>query len=116
MTIATNVLATTTANYAIDIAAGLTTAMASTWYVFYVKKPTPIDQSYDSVCYGYAFHNRWVWVNNISPGVTIIFWKDYNCVTPSTNAVTDFYTVSNGQTIGMNDAFLFSYGGPKTPY
>jgi hypothetical protein len=38
----------------------------------------------DSVLYGYAFRNHWMWYNGflMDDGyyVTFIIWKDYNCV------------------------------------
>jgi hypothetical protein len=42
----------------------------------------------DSVVYGYAFRDHWMWYNGflMDDGyyVTFIIWKDYNCITWST--------------------------------
>jgi hypothetical protein len=44
--------------------------------------------SSDSVVYGYAFRDHWMWYNGflMDDGalVAFIIWKDYNCVTWST--------------------------------
>ena len=61
---------------------------AQFWNVFVIVQGT----SSDSVVYGYAFNNHWLWKNNIqfagvTPAVTmpagkqigLVIWKDYNC-------------------------------------
>lgn len=40
--------------------------------------------AYDTVVYGYAFHNHWMWINGVTrPGsagkLAYIIWKDFNC-------------------------------------
>ncbi len=42
-------------------------------------------KNYDVVLYGYGFNNRWFWLNGFLLSnnyyLSIIIWKDYNCVT-----------------------------------
>lgn len=36
----------------------------------------------DTILYGYAFRNHWMWFNNyrlIADGIDFVVWKDYNC-------------------------------------
>ena len=61
---------------------------AQFWNVFVVVQ----DAASDTVVYGYAFREHWLWKNNVQfPGVSpaftyptgknigLIIWKDYNC-------------------------------------
>ena len=48
------------------------------WNVFTIKTTS----AWDSVVYGYAFNNQWMWYNDYRVnGVVLAFviWKDYNC-------------------------------------
>lgn len=59
------------------------------WNVFVVVQ----DASSDTVIYGYAFRDHWLWRNNVIFGdlstgpftyptgknIGLIIWKDYNC-------------------------------------
>ena len=53
---------------------------APAWNVVLAKSVQP----YDTVLYGYAFRDHWVWINGVAvPSTTKIIsyliWKDYNC-------------------------------------
>ena len=44
-----------------------------------------ISQIQDTIFYGYAFNNQWMWYNGVpntlsgTKHITLIVWKDYNC-------------------------------------
>lgn len=53
---------------------------APAWNVVISKTTLP----HDTVLYGYAFRNHWMWINGITIPTTTrtlayIIWKDYNC-------------------------------------
>ena len=52
------------------------------WNVVIVKSLV----TFDTILYGYAFNNHWMWINGIAipnsmagDSVTYLIWKDYNC-------------------------------------
>lgn len=52
------------------------------WNVVITKTPA----GYDTIVYGYAFRNQWMWINGITiptsaDVLSYIIWKDYNCQT-----------------------------------
>lgn len=48
------------------------------WNVFTFTHSNPSKS--DSVVYGYAFRDHWIWFNNYNDSsISYIIWKDYNC-------------------------------------
>lgn len=105
MTEVDNVLKNPPSNIAVGISTAVAAIMNPTWYVAYIYKPSEADQDFNSVCYGYAFRNRWIWTNNLTPGVTVILWKDYNCATPTSKTINDFYSDAILQLLGQYSKF-----------
>lgn len=66
---------------------GLSDSLNQEWHPAWNVVATFGPQDYDTVLYGYAFNNHWMWYNGIqhptSPTyiVSIVVWKDYNCQT-----------------------------------
>lgn len=68
----------------------LNTLWAPAWNVFTIKTTA----EWDTVLYGYAFNDHWMWYNDYEiNGVVLAFviWKDYNCE-------------NNWKTVGQNGA------------
>lgn len=48
------------------------------WNVAFIQRI--INYNDDSVMYGYAFSEHWMWINNYKDlGYSFVVWKDYNC-------------------------------------
>ena len=69
-----------------NISTHLNTLWDPAWNVI-ISKGSP---GFDTVLYGYAFRNHWMWINSVPiSGTTTsvlayVIWKDYNCQTWST--------------------------------
>lgn len=64
-------------DFARIISDALVAAWDPAWNVF-VTKLTNYDT--DSVVFGYAFRDHWMWLNNYSSDhLSFVIWKDYNC-------------------------------------
>lgn len=80
---------------------------APAWNVAIVKAA----QGSNSILYGYAFRNHWIWINGVvvdgmSQRLSYVIWKDFNCGT--------WTTVGNAIALGSNflsdqDAILSTY-------
>ena len=61
------------------ISTALNTLWDPAWNVFIVKS----EICYNTILYGYAFREHWMWINGITLDttywLTYIIWKDYNC-------------------------------------
>lgn len=71
----------------------LNSLWAPAWNVFTVVMSSAL---YDTVVYGYAFNNHWMWFNNYQINgnvLAFIIWKDYNCD-------------GNWKTVGVNGVFV----------
>jgi hypothetical protein len=72
---------TTLSNFATGFATYLNGQWDPAWNVVVVVLPDSTNS--DSVVYGYAFRDHWMWINGFQMDdgtfVSFIIWKDYNC-------------------------------------
>ena len=66
------------------IAKNISTHLNSLWAPAWNVVIVSAGAAYDSVVYGYAFRDHWMWINGVTrPGsfnkLAYIIWKDYNC-------------------------------------
>lgn len=59
------------------ISTRLNTIWDPAWNVVILRQAA----GYDSVVYGYAFRDHWMWINGVAVPETLsyIIWKDFNC-------------------------------------
>lgn len=87
---------------------------APAWNIAIVKSPV----THNSVLYGYAYKEHWIWINGVTiPGdttnsLTYIIWKDYNCQTWSTvaNLVSQGSTFTSDQNSALTGFNFASVG------
>jgi hypothetical protein len=75
----------------------------------------------DSVLYGYAFRDHWMWYNGflMDDGyyVTFIIWKDYNCITWSTiDSNSLISNLVNSFDANTQNAIYIGVNAYRTPY
>lgn len=75
--------------------------------------------NYDTIVYGYAFRNHWMWINGVSIHsdttnvLAYIIWKDYNCQAWSvfSGLLTSISTFTEDQRIDM---YTYAFSGVET--
>jgi hypothetical protein len=68
----------------------------------------------DSVLYGYAFRDHWMWSNGFLMDnghyVSLIIWKDYNCITWLTfDSNLNYYTTFDHTTSSLIQTAIFNF-------
>lgn len=61
-----------------NISDALNAAWAPAWNVVIYSTSQAIDKA-QSVVYGYAYNEHWLWYNYYTINTSVIIWKDYNC-------------------------------------
>jgi hypothetical protein len=111
--ITTAIAANNFSTMASSISSELNTVYHISWNVI-VTSPVSISTSGDTVVFGYAYKDHWLWIDNFgASNYSITIWKDYNCGV----ALDIAYTASNLNFVSSSGLYSLGFDSfTRFPY